>query len=970
MTTSLWIKTAGAAGALLLAAGALLLPAAGEGADAPVKEASNLTGLASRYHYADYRRDHDASPARTAVPVALSSFLAADGQAELRDSYEGKSGPVLLTGDRGDVTLRFEIAQSGMYDLLLEYFPMKGKGTSIVREMKLDGGLPFDEARTLTLSRIWRDETKERITDENGNQIRPSQVENPDWQTVRMTDAVGLSAKPLQFYLSEGTHTLTLSAVKEPLAIRTLSFVPPENTVSYPDYAAAHASCAPAQAEALVIQAEDAMRKSDSMLYPTADRSSPATEPNDPRQARLNAIGGDKWNQNGQWLDWDFTVKEPGLYKIAVKFRQNTLNGAISYRALLLDGQSPFEEAACLAFPYDSGWQHQVLGGEDGGWLFYLDAGNHTLRLQAVLGDMVDLIDTVDRSVQTLSGVHKSMMMVIGSSPDTNRDYQFETLFREELQTIREQAAILTAVKQDYVTLTGLEGEQAQVLQSAIDLLEKMVKKPHRIARLFSTFVNNISALGNWSVIAKQQPLELDYLEIFPADQSAKAYDCGFFHKAGFSIQSFFYTFLDDYSAVGSKDADITIWVGNGATGGRDQAVVLNQMIKNQFTKESGVKVRLQLVQMGSILSASIAGKGPDVALTLTSTDAMNYALRGALLDLSGFEGFEEVCARFHESALTPLRFRGKTYGVPETQTFPMMFYREDILNEIGVKVPQTWRELVVVLPELQKKRMNFGLPVPMNETASGDAAVGLGMPTYAMMLFQRGGSLYNEDLTACVLDSPEAIDTFVDWTQYYTDYSLPVQYSNADQFRSGDIPILIADYSMYNTLSVFAPELQGLWKFTSVPGTEREDGSIDRTVAGTVACSVILKDCKNPEAAWKFIRWWSDTEAQSTFAVEIESILGSAGRYTPANLEALYQIPWSAADFQNLMDQWQWVRGIEEVPGSYMTRRYLDFSFKQVVVGQSASGAALKDPGEVLIRAVKTINSEIASKYKEFGYP
>ena len=37
-------------------------------------------------------------------------------------------------------------------------------------------------------------------------------------------------------------------------------------------------------------------------------------------------------------------------------------------------------------------------------------------------------------------------------------------------------------------------------------------------------------------------------------------------------------------------------------------------------------------------------------------------------------------------------------------------------------------------------------------------------------------------------------------------------------------MPMGIAYYEAYNTLSVFAPELRGKWSFHPIPGTERVD--------------------------------------------------------------------------------------------------------------------------------------------------
>ncbi len=69
-----------------------------------------------------------------------------------------------------------------------------------------------------------------------------------------------------------------------------------------------------------------------------------------------------------------------------------------------------------------------------------------------------------------------------------------------------------------------------------------------------------------------------------------------------------------------------------------------------------------------------------------------------------------------------------------------MLFYRKDILTEIGVKVPRTWDDVINLLPVLNKKQLNFGLPTVTGTTS------GLTMPMYAMLLMQNGGEFYTKD--------------------------------------------------------------------------------------------------------------------------------------------------------------------------------------------------------------------------------
>lgn len=83
--------------------------------------------------------------------------------------------------------------------------------------------------------------------------------------------------------------------------------------------------------------------------------------------------------------------------------------------------------------------------------------------------------------------------------------------------------------------------------------------------------------------------------------------------------------------------------------------------------------------------------------------------------------------------------------------------------------------------------------------------------------------------------------------------------------------------------------------------------------------------------------------------------------RWATANLEAMQQIPWKTSMSVPLQAQWEWVVGIEEVPGSYYVGRTVDNAIKSVI----NSG---KSPRDTLLDAVDAINEEMINKRNEFG--
>lgn len=231
----------------------------------------------------------------------------------------------------------------------------------------------------------------------------------------------------------------------------------------------------------------------------------------------------------------------------------------------------------------------------------------------------------------------------------------------------------------------------------------------------------------------------------------------------------------------------------------------------------------------------------------------------------------------------------------------------------------------------------------------------------FSALLYQNGGKFYGPDASRSDLDSKIAMEAFKQWSDFYTSYKLPIQANFYNRFRTGEMPIGIVDYSYYNSLVVFAPDIRGDWDFAPIPGTKKPNGEIDRSIGGSGLGTILLKNSKYKEASWAFMKWWTEKDTQVRFGREMEGILGAAARYPTANVEALKELPWPIKDLEALNEQWEWVKGIPEVPGGYLTGRYLDNALKKVIDEGT-------NPRDSLYEYVDMINTEIIIKRKEFG--
>ena len=950
-------------GLSLCLAMAILLSAAGVAAETvpgtgetPAPEAA--TSAYDAPAYATYHAAEGFGLTGDTVALSLGEATALRG-ATVEAEYAGKTGPVLRTEADSSVTFQFTVPADGCYRLLVEYYPLEGSTRGMQREITVDGGLSFAEAACVEFPRVFVDTPYATEADED--EVRPQQTGSPRWLTSYCRDTLGYYGD-LYWNLTAGTHTLTLRSLCEPMVIGGLTFCSSEDAV--PDYKtylqnAKNDGAAEVSGKltdgVLKLQAEDMLEKSSQTLYASNDKNSPATEPFDIDTAKLNMVGGTKWGTADQWISWELTAPETGLYRLGSRFRQNTARGVQVHRELSIDGAVPFKEAGALTFTYHNDWQVACFGDGEQDYLFYLTAGEtHTLTMRVVLSDLADILSEAQLVLADLNTANWGLMTVLGTEPDANRDYELDETMPEVIELLRQSAQRLNAVADRLVASTGQSDSNTAVIRQFVMQLEGMVEKPQKIASNYKGFKDNIGALGDSILNMRAQPLALDYLLVAEADAALPKANAGFFATLKYHVDLFIKSFLEDYALVGAEASDsdqepVVVWIGSGVTGGRDQAQALNRMIKEDFLPRHDVPVQLQLTAAGTILVATLAGMGPDVALQIGGSDPVDYAMRHAVYDMTQFADFEEVAARFTESALTPFRYNGGVYALPETQSFYVMFYRKDILSRMGISVDEltTWDGLVNVLGDLQENNLSVALPA--------------NYITYFMFLNQMGGALYKDGDRKSALDEEASIQAFKLWTNFYVNYQLPVEYSFVNRFRLGEMPIGIEDYTNYNLLSVSAPEIAGLWDIAPLPGVEQPDGTINNTSPSSASGAIIMATCENTEGAWEFLKWWTGADIQKEFGTELESIMGAAARYNTANVEAADSLPWSVSDLKTLRAQRDASEGIPQVPGGYYTTRYIEFAMRLVVNNNESQR-------DTLLKYVPTINEEIAMRREEFG--
>ena len=204
-------------------------------------EGFDLSSLASKESetrtYAEYLDFYSSKkPANDTVSVDIFAYDEAKSYGtSINTDYHGKK--VVLTEDRSSVTWYVDVQNEGFYNVSMEYIAVPSRNVEMERILYINGEVPFTGADVLSFSRLWKDGGEIKY-DNQGNSIRPAQVEFYDFQTVRFKSDLGYEVDPYRFYLKKGINEITFESTNEPIAISSFEFVPFEKYDSYEQYLA------------------------------------------------------------------------------------------------------------------------------------------------------------------------------------------------------------------------------------------------------------------------------------------------------------------------------------------------------------------------------------------------------------------------------------------------------------------------------------------------------------------------------------------------------------------------------------------------------------------------------------------------------------------------------------------------------------------------------------------------------------
>ena len=909
---------------------------------------TNYSKVSAAYKMSDYKGD--------AVVYGMEDAATGDSRSKLTEQtkdYED-ADTVLQLQANDKVKLKLDVPEDGLYFMDFDYISYDESILPVSMGMTVDGDYPFYECRNVSLDTTWK-LSDEPSYDRYENQVVTVPEKNIKWESKYLMDSSYRHSSPLKLELSEGEHVFELEVKEGTLLLGNLTLEAPSVVEEYKGSEKADGN------QLIPIQGENYYETNSSSIHGVAEYDT-SLEPYEVTDTRLNTLDSDSFADAGQRVTYQFEVKEAGYYYIAQNYRQSDKTDFPVFVDIEVDGKIPNTAFQSYGMAYTTNYKTTTLTDSNGNNLsVYFDKGMHTISYTISMDNICYIMEEIDTIMSGVNDLALEITKVAGNNSDKYRDLRLSRYIPNLDKTLRDYSDRLTELEKSAIKWSDSDDGVAVMSSMLIaaqqlrSLAENPDEIPYRVGELSTSqnSVNHYLAQAIDDLIVNGLAIDRVYIYQESAELPEKP---GFFKSIGMNIRRFIASFTEqDYSASNTNDENLQVWVNRSS----QYVQIMQKMIDEYFTPETGIEVDISIMpDQYKLVLANSSGNAPDVATGINYTIPYELAVRGALVDMTQYSDFQEAAKPYEPGFFMTGTIGDQVFSMPETMNFWVLFYRTDIMDKLGIGVPQTMDDMINMLPTLQMRGLNMYYPT------AGMLLMRNFHGTTPLMV-QNGGSLYNSTASQGVaLGDETTVNGFEKLTDLFTVYNMPVNCDNFYQhFRNGDYPIGIADYATYNMITNAAPELKSSWNIALAPGTIQEDGTIDRSVCGCAEASVIFKsDSEREQKAWKFIKWWSSTETQAEFGQTIQISYGDDYIWPTANMDAFKELPLPADHKQVIRDTAKNVVDVARVPGTYLLEREVSNAFNDVTV----NGDNLQSR---IDKAVKSVNHEFDRKLEEFGY-
>lgn len=885
--------------------------------------------------------------------VFTAAGTVSDGAVIINETFQNEGDAVKI--DQGaKATFKIAVTESAKYKIKIRYFDASTSTLPVNCAISVDGVYSSYEMRNQQFESNWKYETEDFTTDRYGNEIVPESVRIEGWNEKYLGDASLITVEPFWFVLESGEHTLEFNCSQGNIIISKIILTKEESREF-------GKTGTPKGDGIKVIEAERFDYKNSASIRPAGEYDA-SIEPYNYAHLKLNMLSGSSYSDGGQSVTYTFNVDKSGYYYLGFKFRQNAKNDFPVFRNLYIDGKLYSDDFKNISFDYARNFTTMTVEDKEGNPVgVYLEKDvKHTLTLEATLENMAEIIDAVDVLIDEINDMSLQIMKVTGNNTSQYRDFDvlaYLPTIQKDLTDWADRIEKIYGKLAAFVPEVDTVGEYS-TLQICVKQLRSLASEinelPKRIDELYQGDSSVGQYLANTLESLYSSPLTVDQIYVYQNEDSLPKQK-GFFYKMAMSVCRFISSFVtDSYSAsADSETENLQVWVNRS----RLYIELMQKMADSGFYEKQGVSADFSIMpNEEKLVLACASGNAPDIALGVTYTIPFELSVRKAIKELSSYPDWNQVASRFGKGIINIGAVDGGYYLLPETSDFLVLFYRKDILDELGLSVPDTMAEVKEMLPVLKRYGMDFYSHIAGHP---GTKTLSVLVP----FIYQMDGRVYGDTATDLLITSENTVSAFKEMSDLFSIYDIPYEVSNFYQhFRSGSVPIGISGFNTYMTLLNSAPEIANSWGVAPYPGYLDENGNVLRYISGAQSTAVIFESTDQPQESWEFLKWWTGTDVQSEFAETLRLTYGNEYMWNTANLEAFSKLPWNEEHKQAILYMLDWIVEIPRVPGNYMTQRSLSNALNNIILKNA-------NVRQELAEAEKDVRAEVLSKLEEFGY-
>ncbi len=407
-----------------------------------------------------------------------------------------------------------------------------------------------------------------------------------------------------------------------------------------------------------------------------------------------------------------------------------------------------------------------------------------------------------------------------------------------------------------------------------------------------------------------------------------------FYSTIFFMVILFFLTFNSTFAQTETKTR-VTFWHVMGGPLGE----ALDQLIEEFHQSHPDIEIKGtnmgQYTALSQKIMAAVQANDPPVMAQMYETWTTQLIESGSIVPIQQFVDGEnglsaEDLADFHSILLENNRWEGKLWSFPFNKSVPVIYYNMKMFEEHGIESPPaTWDEFTDISEKLTSADENGDGKPDIHATAFVVSAW-----TFECLLLQNGGRLLNEEGTEAVYNSPEGVEAMAFLKRQLDEKwaYLTTGYEHQNDFLASKLGLIqntIVSVGFMEDGLVFPMALAQL-------PANKEKAVI---LSGTNVSIFDKASDEQKEAAWTFLKWFSEKEQTARWAANSNYIaLRKSALETEIMQKRMEEVPGLKEVYQQLEHTHFEPRTTEWFNG----RRYLEDAIELSLRGTQDIQAAL----------------------------